>query len=313
MTSSVGDTPLTFRAAFAEDNVTTTPPVVEPSTSESTTDQPPASATISPVPPEPLEVGSDLQGSIPTARHKEILEGERASWATERQRFAWADDLTKTGATADQVREAWAIRQALQQDPSAVLGRLFEQAKTNPAIAQMVRQWMPADAPPPQPEAKEPQPDFTTPDGVPFYSAAQLKEWMKWNHGQTRAEYQPLLDERQQQIERDKTKAAFDADVKQRLGFLKLQLGELEKNALFNEHRAEVDAYVAERKYQITPNDAWVHILHTKVLPTLSQTERAKTVAELQTQAHASSLKPSTGATETRPVTKFSELPKEAW
>jgi len=101
-------------------------------------------------------------------------------------------------------------------------------------------------------------------------------------------EYAPLIADKQQ---RDRQKA--EADVKQHFRSLAEQeVAELRKDPLFVKHTPELRAYLESVEYKVPLTKAWLHILQTKVLPTLSQTERAKTVAELQTQAAASGIKP---------------------
>jgi hypothetical protein len=322
MHTSDGDTPQTFEGLdWSAANVIadSDSPSGSPSGTDDAPQTPPASATTSPeTPTATSEAGATPQGPIPYDRHKEILEGERkraadaeAKW----QRYQWAEELEKSGidaATARDLVQQRHWRADVESNPVAFIERLAESARQNPSIAPQLRSVAArilgqrvAGQPQGQPDASdpEPQPDYQDASGTPFMSVPRQREWFDWHSrqlkAQMQAEYAPLIDERNQRVEAEKQHQAIQQQYTATYQGLEGELNELRQQPLFVEHFEKVKAFCKAQNFTVGPKDAWLHILHTDVLPNLSQTERTKTVAELRTQATSSSVNPKGAATST--------------
>ncbi len=282
------------------------PPTDDPQTPDTATASTPEAATTpSATEPTPGEAPLDT-GPIPLERHKAILEKERkerseleAKWA----RTAWADELVSAGKTREQIQDALALFDGIDRDPAGFLERFYEQLQGQPELAPQVRSWAgkvlaggrkPVEAADPVGDP-EPQPDFES-NGVPFFSAPQMQKHLQWQQRQMEAKWtermSPLLTAHQQREQ----EVQFQRQVAKETESLKAQLEEMRQKPYFTDHEADIRAYLAERQFNSTLQDAYVHVLTTKVLPTLKSTERASTLAELKTQAAASSAKPSSAA-----------------
>lgn len=122
---------------------------------------PPAAATTPPAAPgsvsAPLAPQPSAPGPIPYDRHQEIVENQRRI-AVERARREWQQQFGVEND--DEVRQALALRTWIQQDREG-----FQQY-----LARLTQQHEPA------PDPLSLEPDLTTTDGVPVYSAARMKE-----------------------------------------------------------------------------------------------------------------------------------------
>jgi hypothetical protein len=322
MHTSDGDTPQTFEGLdWSAANVIadSDSPSESPSGTDDAPQTPPASATTSPeTPTATTEAGATPQGPIPYDRHKEILEGERkraadaeAKW----QRYQWAEELEKSGidaATARDLVQQRHWRADVESNPVAFIERLAESARQNPSIAPQLRSVAArilgqrvSGQPQGQPDAAdpEPQPDYQDASGTPFMSVPRQREWFDWHSrqlkAQMQAEYAPLIDERNQRVEADKKHQAIQEQYAATLQDIEAEVNELKQWPMFNESLEKVKALIRAKEFRIRPMAAYLHVLHTDILPNLSQTERTKTVAELRTQATSSSVNPKGAATST--------------
>jgi hypothetical protein len=311
--SSDGDTPLTFDSPSLSWSEPAAPaseasPTSEPTVPDAAVASPPAGATTPPPDtPGTGEQPRDETGPLPFERHRAILEAERqkrtdleAKW----QRVQWADELVQRGATQEQVQQALSVRGDLQRDPVVFIERLLAEAAGRPDLVQQVRSiagrvlGTSASAPSQAPASddQEPKPDFQSENGTPFYSAPQLQKWQEWNQRRMQA----VIDQRLAPIEHERQ--ARQAETSRRETFNRFyedgskQLDELKKLPHFNENFEKVKAYMETQNYGISLDAAFLHVLTSDVLPALSQTERAKTIAELRTQAAGTSVNPKSGA-----------------
>lgn len=335
--ASTGDTTLTFdspelwkssdpSAEADSPSADPTSPDVAAATSPEGAPTPPA-----PTPDEGAQVPRDEPGPLPFARHQAILDNERKKREAVEERWgrvAWANELVEQGATKDQVQHALGISQRLTSDPAAFIEQLLTEAAGNQWLSQQVRsiagRVLGAQAasaqPPAQPAAQdaEPQPDYFTQneDGskTPFYSGPQLKKWQEWSQRQTDAKVNerlaPFEAERQQRLEQQQNQQLYQQYYKAG----EAQLAELKQQPLFVKHFDAVKAHMEARQFTISPMEAWLHVLHTQVLPSLDQTARASERADLRTQAAASSVNPRAAAT-SGPATfaSFFDIPKDKW
>jgi len=312
MANSSGDTmpPVTSfmdsRVDLEAPPAETTSPVADPAPATETTETPPASATTSPVTETPDAAAPQDVGPIPFERHKAILDGERntrTELESKVQRIAWAESLDPA-----QVQAALELYREADQNPMGFLERYHALLNENPAIGPQVRSWAgrvlgggrQAQAGPQQAQPDtdvEPKPDFMDEaTGQPIFSAARLAQWQAWRERQFEARINerlnPLVESHQahtRQLQFEQEKGRIQADLKQ-------QLEDFRQKPHFKEHEADIKAYLASKNWNASIADAYVHVLTTKVLPTLSQTAKADTLAELRQQAAASSVKPSQSA-----------------
>jgi hypothetical protein len=296
-----------------------TSPVAEPESTTTDSAQPPASATTSPENAPTDSAAPPESGPIPLERHKAILEDERkqrtdleAKW----QRVAWAETLADAGKSPEQIQQALQLFDGIDGDPAGFLERFYSALQEHPQYAPQIRSWagrvlggqrqtaapQPNGGAQPHGDDPEPQPDYQDQSGTPFYGAARLAEWGKWRDRQLEARINerinPLLEDRQQAQQRqqlEQQRASVEAG-------LRTELETLRKQPHFKEHESKVKAYLASKQWKASLAEAWNHVLVTDVLPSLNSTVKAQTLAELQTQAAASSLKPNSSA----PVTQGS-------
>jgi hypothetical protein len=152
----------------------------------------------------------------------------------------------------------------------------------------------------------EPRPDFMDEaTGQPVFGAARLAQWQAWKERQ----FERKMDEKYRPVMESHQAAQQQAQQQQEeqrvFAVLKAQKADLETKPFFKELEPDIKAYLAERNYGVgmplheqnaLMHVAYIHVLSTKKLPTLSQTVKAETLTELRQQAAASSGKPSQSA-----------------
>jgi hypothetical protein len=218
----------------------------------------------------------------------------------------WADALVNAGKSPDQVREAMDLFENLDRDYVGTMDRLFRVADQHPALQQHVRslagRWLgqsgstPAAAEP----DPEPQPDFVEPNtGKPVFSAERMRQWQDWQTRQLEARltqrFEPLVRAHEDTERRTQMQAAYERQA----STLKAEFDRYAAKPHFQEHKAAILELIKGSNWKLSIGDAYNEILLTKVLPTATQTAKAQHLAELRTQAAASSPK----ASSTAPVT----------
>lgn len=243
-------------------------------------------------------------------RHKAILENTRTRARDEaqqavQQQYGWALSVGPEHFQAiTNLARQWA------QDPvSFVLGAL-DDLTGSPEYAPVLRSHVAkllaskpnggnGHAQPAQ--AQEPQPDIVV-DGYSWYSAQKLAERDRWLSNQlltqVRQELQPLQQDMQSRQERDTIIAATQAANE----FASSTLREMTQLPYFTEQKAEI-----EKVFRMMPpmpdhlvgqaiRDAYIKVLATKVLPSLSSNAKSELLSSLNQKAAASARNPSTGA-----------------
>lgn len=290
--------------AWDEPAPETTSPVADPAPSETAADPSPESATASPAATTPSAATPPEAGPIPLDRHRAILEGERTKFSdldAKYQRIAWADELVSAGKTPEQVRDALAVFDSVDTDPIGYMERLFTVLQQHPNTAPLARALAGRvlgthAAGSPAGDEPEPGPDYQTADGAKFYSVEQQAKWMAWREQRLMSgmdeKIRPLLTAHQEAQHTAARRAADEAAAGQAIS----EFEGLKDKPYFAEHKAEILAYLQQHKFQVPLQTAYLHVLETKVIPGLKQNGTAQAVADLQREAHASSLKPSGGA-----------------
>jgi hypothetical protein len=153
----------------------------------------------------------------------------------------------------------------------------------------------------PAAEAQEPQPDIVV-DGYSWYSAQKLAERDRWLSNQllsqVRQELQPLRADMETRQQRDTLIAATQAAN----SFATSTLTEMNRLPYFKEQKAEI-----EKVFRAMPampdhlvgqaiRDAYIQVLATRVLPSLSSNAKTELLSSLNQKAAASARNPSTGA-----------------
>lgn len=187
-------------------------------------------------------------------------------------------------AAADPVAHATQLLTELQADPR-YQGQVASQAAR---ILGTLRQHQPKEDP-------EPQPDLQAENGMAVMSAARQREWASWNQRRMQGEFDTKLQqaiapfkgmaEREQQRQLNQQVDATAAKMYQRA----------QTWHGFKDHEAEI-ATVFNANRDWTLQDAYLHVLHTKILPKMPAQAQAQVVADLQSKAAAQTLNPS-GAT----------------
>jgi hypothetical protein len=324
MADSDGDTQVSFDTV-SWNETPATPPVADTPSETGPAAPPPAAATTPPASPPAAGDGvRDDSGPVPFDRHKAILESERAKLAdveAKWKRVEWANELVEQGLTPEQAKQALAIHGHLAGNPAAFFESFLHQAQAHPELAQQVRsiaaRVLGAGAGPSGQDDPEPQPDFYTEgaDGsrIPFMSAPQMQKWREWHD---RAQ-QRKLDERFgpiEQAEQARAQAAAVAQYRDQVtSEVKAELTALRQQPHFKEHEADVRTYMESQQWRVSLTQAWLHVLQTKVLPTLSQTARDAAIADMQKRAHASSVNPKGGAPSTPASPKGFDDPSLKW
>lgn len=267
-------------------------------TTAPTTD--PAATAISSQPSEAGSLTTDATaqpGPIPYERFAEV---NRRMQEAERQRQtleqSWGEilknDPQQIRAAVDFARRFYAdpvenVAQILQelQGHEQYRGKLGSQAAR---ILGSLRGVQPKEDP-------EPQPDLVAENGAPVMSAQRLREWQTWNQTrlqrdfdaklqQTIAPFKGMMEREQQQ----KVQQQVNEQAAKQYERAKTWHG-------FTAHEADI-AKAFNENPDWTLQDAYLHVLHTKILPTLPAQAQAKVVADLQSKAAAQTLNPS-GAT----------------
>lgn len=296
----------------ASGDIATAPAVTgsspEPATSASQVDTATGATSGQPDPQGSLTTdatafGPDQPGWAPGAyaRFKEV--NEQYKQATEwRQNLeqSWGEILK---ADPSRLREMIGWYQRAAADPVAhatqLLSELQADERYRPQVASQAAKILSALRVQQPKEDPEPQPDLVAENGLPVYSAKQQRDWLGWNQRKMQAEFDAKLQQtvapfkslvqRQQQVELEQqTKAQADA-----------QLQRARQWHGFKEHESEI-AKVFDAHPEFDLKDAYLHVLHEKILPTLPAKAQAAVVADLQSKAAAQTLNPS-GAT--RPAT----------
>jgi len=220
---------------------------------------------------EPLET----QGPIPYHRHKAVVTNTRRKTLSE---YGIGEQ-----ATPDDVRAALGLLQWAKTDTRgmirAIQSQLGEEAPA-PAVAAT-----PTETPAADPE---PEPDIPLLDGRAVYSAAQLKEWQKWNARQERAAAEREAREQQTLTANRRTEARHVVAEAQTWPFF---------SELKPKIRQLLEGVPKERWTNATLHQAYLQVFKTdgvKLQRDAWQKEQdAARVSQLQRKSGASSVQPS--------------------
>ena len=206
---------------------------------------------------------------------------------------SWGEILK---ANPQQIREMLGWYQRAAADPVAhatqLLSELQADERYRPQVASQAAKILQALRTHQPKEEPEPQPDLVAENGMPVYSAERLRQYREWDAKRSQAAIEARLSEalkplRELQQERQQsrlTQQASESAAK--------QYADAQKWHGFKEHEADIaKAFNDNRDWSL--QDAYLHILHTKILPSFPANAQAKVVADLQSKAAAQTLNPS--------------------
>lgn len=252
---------------------------------------------------------TEARGPIPYDRFSQVNTRMREA---ERRIKAWEDshgDLLKM--PSDQAKLLRQFATEFQTDPVATVLKMTERLQGHPsfgpqlasAAARMLSARRGQGQAPAEPE---PQPDIQVvdangmPTGQVTFSASQLRKWQDWSSRQMEAriaqriaplEAQAQAQTRQQQEQQRHAEVMAQADA---------LLERARSWNGFTDHEASIlTAFQEHTDWDL--KDAYLHVLHTEILPKLPAQAQAKVAADLQSKAAASTLNPSGGAPTSRP------------
>jgi len=284
--------PASFADAWVRAGDAATPDPVSPTPPADTADAP----TIAAPAPEPVETVTaapekDKKGPIPYDRHEAALKNARdkASQEIEHKFRETHKDSLKFG-------------EAFERDPVATTGKLIatlaQHPEFGPKIVAEAARLLSTRAKQPTAVDEEPQPDFQTPDGATFYSAAAQAKREAWLVQKITNEVkQSLIDplhqkveplvSREQQRELTERQTAREQAV---YGEMKELYGDYEGEPYFKEHKKEIGARtLALMKEGKTPERAIAKAYREVLL--------SKGVADRQQQLTAQAVAKATGST----------------
>lgn len=247
-------------------------------------------------------------GPIPYERFREVNERMKAAeqrWQQIEQRYG----------------------SVLQLDPGALQGMLgwYQQAAQNPVefattllnelagndqyrgqvasqaarILGGLRQFAPKEDP-------EPQPDLVAENGAAVYSAQQQRAWQEWNQRHLQAAFDAKLAQATAPLQRLQQEQQVAQVTRQAEQVASHQYQQAQTWHGFKQHEAKI-AKVFSDNPNLTLQDAYLHVLHTDILPSLPAQAQASVVADMQRKAAAQSLNPGNATRGAGPEVKGAE------
>ena len=251
--------------------------------------------------PGSLTTDATAPGPVPYQRFEEVnrrMKDAEDRWRNTEQ--SWGEILQ---GNPQQIRDMLGWYQRAAADPVAhatqLLTELQADERYRPQVAsqaarilQGLRGLQPKEDP-------EPQPDLVAENGAPVYSASRLREWRAWDGQRSKVEMESRLTEalkplREMQQERHQAQVTQHATAQ-----AAQQYHDAQQWHGFKEHEAAIaKAFNDHPRWSL--QDAYLHVLHTDILPSYPAQAQAKVVADLQSKAAAQTLNP---AGSTRPST----------
>ena len=236
----------------------------------------------------------------------------------ERRIKDWQDSYGDVlGLPADHAKQVVSFARQLAQDPVQTAIQLSDQLMTHPAygpqMASAAARWLASRrGQGPAPPAPEPEPDLVAENGQPVYSAARLREWRQWSDAQTEARILQRIAPLEQAA-RQTQQERHVAEVRQRAD---AEAGTLLEQARswygFEKHQESVTkAFQAHPAW--TLQDAYLHVLHSEILPAMPAQAQAQVVAQLQQKAAAQTMNPAGGSVTAPPDFKGDFLAALKW
>lgn len=231
-------------------------------------------------------------GPIPYARFREVnerMKSAEARWSQIQQQYG---DLP----TPDEYRNAVTMFRQFRQDPVAsateLLNALAANEQFRPAVASQAARVLNSLRGMAPKEDPEPQPDLVAENGAPVYSAQQQRAWLQWNQSRMQQAFEAKLAEATKPLNELRQEREV-ARVTQHAHQEASRILERAKGWHgFEQHKDEI-AKVFREHPDWRLEDAYLHVLHEKILPSMPARIQTQVVADLQQKAAAQSMNPS--------------------
>ncbi len=284
------------------DDIDAAPSAATPTAVSDSTPSASVPATAAPSDQTPAQSATATEGPIPFERHKEILERQRAEWAP----YAWAKSVNR-----EQLQKIATWYQDAIQNPYGFYERLSGELQNHPEYGPKVRSYaarLLQQARGQTQEATEPEPDIPIQDDQGritgyTYSAQQLKKLRAFERSEQQAEFAEKLRPLEERAQRQEQQEARAEIKRQSDEWATNRLAELRSIPIFKEHESKVKATMLAHE-DWNEDRAFNYVLTTEILPNMSRTEQAKTVASLQQKAVAGTVGARDAATSQRPKFK---------
>jgi hypothetical protein len=279
-------------------------PAAPPAATPASADPTPAAApqgTVSGEPAAPVvDPATPSFGPIPYDRFKVVnTRMQDAERRVKEFQDTYGDVL---GLPADQAKQMASFARQLAQDPVQTAIQLSDQLMTHPTygpqMASAAARWLASRRG--QGPKPEPEPDLMAENGQPVYSAPRLREWKAWADQQTEARILQRiapLEQAAQATQRERqlseTRQRADAEAGALLDTAKSWYG-------FEKHQTSVATAFKEHPGW-TLQDAYLHVLHSEILPAMPAQAQATVVAQLQQKAAAQTMNPTGGVPASTP------------
>lgn len=309
-------------ASFSDASLTWSdaPPASTPTTDGTLAANASADATAPPATDAPADGSPQQMGEPPKERWNDILANARTKAAEEALApVAWARDIPQ-----QEFQQIQQLARTLSANPIEGLQQLIAEVRKDPRYdAELKSLAARALSHGRQQAADNAEPEFLLPqaDGSIAFDPNAFAQWKQWNQRQLLAamnqELQPLKQSHEQQQQ-----AAAAAQEQQRIDhFASSEFAEMQTWQGMDSpeaHAAVANEMAAMRINPSDPNEvrlaariAWQKV----IVPTLSKKAEATMLDSLKRNAAAaSSINPGSAAASTpKSVTRFSDLPADAW
>jgi hypothetical protein len=273
-------------------------PASDPGSVDSSTSA--ATATTVPSSDAPPDISTDpaSAGPIPFDRHKAALENARTKARDEaltewRQQHGWAEQIPR-----EQLENWSQTAQQMASDPVGFLQRFQAELQNHPTYGPQLRSHAArtlGSRQAAQQDDIEPQADLQTEDGTPVYSAKRQAEREAWRERQWEKKFSERLaplQETHEQMQEVRHRELIDRASDQ---FAKQKIESVKALPHYDTYKAEIREKFAAMpqpqhaaEYEAMLYRAYLSV----VVPKLSQTERSKVLAEMQTKGSASTASP---------------------
>lgn len=272
--------------------------------------------------PSPAPTADDLAAlpkgtSIPYDRWYKVNERMKQAEARTRGLEEQYGDVLRVDPQV--ARAQMQMYQALASDPvgtaAEMVARLMQHPQYGGQMAAAAARWAaqhPGQAPPQGMQAPvSMDPDLVAENGEGVYSAKRLQQVLDQQAKTLRDEFAKAVGPLQQSHQAQQQQARQAQMHRWADEQATRQLDEASAWYGWDQHKSDVAQALSEHPANPQTGDpgwtlpqAYLHVLHTKILPTLSANERATVVADMQQRAAAATLNPATGSAPQKP--KFS-------
>lgn len=279
------------------------PPASESSTVATTT-APPAGAIAPPVPPPEAEDVTASTKEPPQERWPAVLENARTKARAEAEaqferEYGWAKQIDRS-----QLQEWAQVASQMASDPVGFVQRMIGDLQQHPHYSQQLRSHAARVLSQRGGEEAEPDGDIDVldehgrPTGTKTYSSSQLAKWRDWNNRQVLSQVDERFAPLKQHMQSEQQRAQ-EAETQRVVGEYAQKTVEDAKSWYgFNEYKPQIKAAM-EADPNLSLDQAWRSVLHTQILPRMSQTARSQVLADINAKATATTVSPQRPQTST--------------